>query len=392
LLGAAWGLIAACTLTSDDYHPALVVDGLLEPGGAGGAGDAGACEVGVACCDVAPCPLGQACVAGVCLLPTMADAGCVGTDCPGSEPVPLAPSCGDEQQNGDETGVDCGGSCPDRCALGDRCEVDADCAEGLSCRLEICVEPSCEDDVVNGDETAVDCGGTCPGCPDGAACSVGADCQSRVCGDDDTCSAPVCNDEQQNGNETGVDCGGDCPQDCPTGAGCDRNTDCQSGVCRTQACGAGLTSCCQAPSCNDGVRNGGESDVDCGTQQCGDCALGERCQLGGQCQTNQCTDGVCTNNPTCDDNQQNGNETGVDCGGGCAPCPDLSACNQPADCVNNNCDARGICISCGDAVQDGTESGVDCGGTDPACRRCNGGERCTSNTDCVNQFCLGGFC
>lgn len=72
------------------------------------------------------------------------------------------PTCDDGVQNGNETGVDCGGSdCP-------------------AC-------PTCDDGVQNGSETDVDCGG--PDCP---AC-------------------PTCNDGVQNGNETGVDCGGpDC--------------------------------------------------------------------------------------------------------------------------------------------------------------------------------------
>jgi hypothetical protein len=88
---------------------------------------------------------------------------------------------------------------------------------------------------------------------------------------------------------------------------------------------------------------------------------------------------------------RNGTETGVDCGGGCPRCPDLSGCNQPTDCLNNNC-FEGTCISCGDAVQNGTETDADCGGADPACRRCNAGESCLVNTDCTSQFCFAGAC
>jgi hypothetical protein len=393
LLGAACGLVAACTLTSDDYAPSLVTNEQLEPvGGDAGVGDGGACAVGL---DDAACPVGQVCQGGACLALAGGDAGCVGTDCLGGAPVPLTPTCDDGEQNGDETGSDCGGSCPSGCAVGGSCQLDGDCAEGLSCSGEPshCVAPACDDDVLNGAETAIDCGGgTCPRCADDAPCRQGRDCQSRVCGDDGTCAAPACGDGQQNGSETAIDCGGNCPQNCASGAGCDGDPDCQSGVCGTQGCGGGLANCCQAPSCNDDVRNGGESDVDCGAQGCADCGDGQNCQFDGQCQSNQCENGVCSAVPTCTDVQQNGPETGVDCGGGCPPCPDLSGCNQPADCINNNCDARGICISCGDAVLDGTETDIDCGGADPACRRCNGGERCQSNTDCVSQFCLGGFC
>jgi len=89
---------------------------------------------------------------------------------------PPAPTCTDGIQNGDETGVDCGGSsCP-------------------SCP----VAPTCTDGIQNGDETGVDCGGSsCPSCP----------------------VAPTCTDGIQNGSETGVDCGGPDCAPCNTG-GC----------------------------------------------------------------------------------------------------------------------------------------------------------------------------
>jgi len=47
-------------------------------------------------------------------------------------------SCDDGMQNGDETGIDCGGNCP-------------------AC-------PACHDGMQNGDETGIDCGGRCPEC------------------------------------------------------------------------------------------------------------------------------------------------------------------------------------------------------------------------------------
>ena len=75
------------------------------------------------------------------------------------------PTCDDGIQNGNETGVDCGGDC-------------------AAC-------PTCDDGIQNGNETGVDCGGDCAACP-------------------------TCDDGIQNGNETGVDCGGDCA---PCGGG-----------------------------------------------------------------------------------------------------------------------------------------------------------------------------
>ena len=90
-------------------------------------------------------------------------------DCGMSEDC-LPDHCKNMQQDGDEEGVDCGGSCP-----------------------KICPEvPACDDGVMNGDEEGVDCGGTCP----------------------DVCPEATCDDNLMNGDEEGVDCGGSCPDDC----------------------------------------------------------------------------------------------------------------------------------------------------------------------------------
>lgn len=73
----------------------------------------------------------------------------------------VLPTCDDGTQNGNETGIDCGGSCPP-------------------------CPPTCDDGIQNGNETDIDCGGSCPPC------------------------SPTCDDGIQNGNETDIDCGGSC--------------------------------------------------------------------------------------------------------------------------------------------------------------------------------------
>ena len=51
-------------------------------------------------------------------------------------------TCSDEIINGDEVGIDCGGSCANACP------------------------PTCSDEIMNGDEVGVDCGGSCgDACP-----------------------------------------------------------------------------------------------------------------------------------------------------------------------------------------------------------------------------------
>ncbi|MFZ2189298.1 MAG: pilin [Candidatus Magasanikiibacteriota bacterium] len=59
------------------------------------------------------------------------------TACPSScgGAVPVVPSCTDATQNGDETGVDCGGSCSACPVAQSLCTVDADCGVGETCGL-----------------------------------------------------------------------------------------------------------------------------------------------------------------------------------------------------------------------------------------------------------------
>jgi hypothetical protein len=80
-----------------------------------------------------------------------------------------------------------------------------------------------------------------------------------------------CSDGVKNGGESDIDCGGGCPA-CDDGAGCATTDDCASGVC-------GQSRTCSAPTCSDGVTNGAEIGIDCG----GACATrvsGEGCVTG----------------------------------------------------------------------------------------------------------------
>lgn len=156
------------------------------------------------------------------------------------------PTCSDGIQNGDETGIDCGGSCS-------ACEPedpDPTCDDGVQNGTEtgvdcggVCsscpIEPSCFDGIKNQDETAVDCGGVCTACPIPESCLDGIENQDETgvdCGG--VCSScpiiPTCSDKEQNQGESGVDCGGPCPA-CPV-----------------------------IPTCNDGIMNQNETDIDCG--------------------------------------------------------------------------------------------------------------------------------
>ena len=286
---------------------------------------------------------------------------------------PVTPAtCDDGIQNGDETGVDCGG---------------ADCAPCTCDGVEVTVTVNFDNypeetswEISSGNTTVFN-GGTYPNEPDGSTSSF-SQCLADGCytftmsdsyGDGLCCSygtgsytvsdesdnilasgasfggsestdfcvtsvggpEPTCEDGEQNGDETGVDCGG---ADCPACATCDDGI--QNGTETGVDCGG---SCAACVTCDDGIQNGTETGVDCG----GSCAACATCDDGIQNGTETGVDcgGSCTACVTCDDGIQNGTETGVDCGGSCT-----------------------ACATCDDGIQNGTETGVDCGG--PDCSPC----------------------
>ncbi len=50
-------------------------------------------------------------------------------------------------------------------------------------------------------------------------------------------------------------------------------------------------------ACSDGVRNGDESDADCGGSVCARCALGDTCTRPNDCASGTCDDGACVASP-----------------------------------------------------------------------------------------------
>jgi hypothetical protein len=158
-----------------------------------------------------------------------------------------------------------------------------------------CSPPACDDEVLNGEETAMDCGGSdCDPCVDEVACTTGTDCASGVCDDvTNTCVAPSCDDDVTNGAETDTDCGGGECDLCADNLDCTTDTDCHSGVCDTDL------GTCSPPACDDEVMNGEETDVDCGGRICAACPV-----VGESCSRDNCAEGYCRWG-TC--------EIGIDC-------------------------------------------------------------------------------
>lgn len=291
-------------------------------------------------------------------------------DCGGENCMECPPTCfngvldwNDEYQ-WYEHGIDCGGPCESvsDCGTNGRKDVNpfADALHSencIDCVLEVypfghaeADQPilcgdfpgSCNDDVpicdlcanchhdpANGefivsggvDVAVIDCGGSeCPDCED--LCSDGVlnggegpcpDCGSGCPGG--ACDLNYCNDglltywgPNDARNETGIDCGGcGCPE-------CDE-------------------------LCDDGLLNGLEEAIDCGTQS-------------------GCVD--CLDPILCGDGVQNGYETGIDCYDDNTPgnmSDDLSPCGP--------CQAL-----CNNTIFDGNELDTDCGDPDQQCQPC----------------------
>ena len=84
-----------------------------------------------------------------------------------------------------------------------RCSESSD-LHGSPCAAGSCVDTPiadhCHDRILDGDETGLDCGGSCVSCAAGVACATDADCDSAAC-DGGTCRAPSCNDGVLDGFE-----------------------------------------------------------------------------------------------------------------------------------------------------------------------------------------------
>lgn len=147
--------------------------------GAGPLGDAGQsqqseCAVAADCGEASPC-WSVSCTDGVCgQAPLGEHSACTGGTCDGAGNC-KASTCDSKQKDGDETSVDCGGSCG-TCANGEGCMAGADCKSGV-CTNQKCLPSGCTDGVKNGTETDVDCGGSCSTkCALGKGCAVVSDC------------------------------------------------------------------------------------------------------------------------------------------------------------------------------------------------------------------------
>lgn len=174
----------------------------------------------------------------------------------------------------------------------------------------------------------------CNGMGQCVECNIDGNCSGGSCVNG-ICLSPECTDQIKNGNESDIDCGGSSCAPCATDYGCIAKSDCQSNVC--------IAGTCRAPTCMDSTANANETDVDCGGPTCADCGNDQKCLVAGDCTSGVCTMGICQA-PTCTDGIKNGTESDVDCGSNCPGCAASSSCSANMDCASEVC-RNGVCTS-----------------------------------------------
>lgn len=270
----------------------------------------------------------------------------------------------------------------------------------------------CLNDTLDPDEGGPDCGGVCKAlCRDGVLCKVAGDCISGVC-TAGSCAVPTCMDGVRNGPEGLVeatpDCGGQCgpcgfscANACTTGGRCVDAADCESGICARLTAEEPEGRC--APStCEDGLRNQFESDVDCGSACVTKlCEAGQACEIDQDCESGSCLPDVkrCECVPETPEQlcaAANANcgiisvrdrcgelrdvPCGVACGEGLACSPETNRCTCSAEtCVARSACQPATCATaelCAWAMLDGTS--------------CSDGLHCTRDDRCVAGTCVAG--
>jgi hypothetical protein len=165
------------------------------------------------------------------------------------------------------------------CAPGfeDNCDLATE-----SCEDGVCAKLHCTDEEINGGETDLNCGGLeCPPCAEGKACSQPTDCLTGVC-DGGTCVGCVEHDDCEAANWCSNE---SCVPQKAQGDSCAEDAQCTSGhcadgVCCDDACAGECRACINAYT---GAPQGECANVTNKQDPEGDCAALQGC-CNGTCQ------------------------------------------------------------------------------------------------------------
>jgi hypothetical protein len=272
--------------------------------------------------------------------------------------------------------------------LGYTCGTHSDgCGGTINCG--ICSSGSCVNGQCCAPDTCASLGYNCGSYSDG--CGGTLDC--GTCATGDTCTLGVCGctNGVKNGTETDVDCGGVCLTKCAQGAICITNNDCSTGSCADGVCcnTACLGACQACVNAKTGAATGTCANITAGTDPDNECAATAASTCG---TTGFCSAGACALHPVgtqcAPASCTAGVETLADTCDGAGNCVD----NGTSNCVSPYVCAATTCESCTDTVMNGNETDVDCGGGG-ACPACGVGKTCTLTSDCGSGlFCTDGVC
>ncbi|WP_437530597.1 hypothetical protein WME79_50045 [Sorangium sp. So ce726] len=206
--------------------------------------------------------------------------------------------CPDNTLNGNESDIDCGGSCLEKCEVGEMCRDDVDC------KTSICAGTRCQPKKGLGEPCDADVKCESTHCVDGVCCDAECSALCYACttslrgiGQDGVCG-PIASDRDPD-----EECNSQAPATCGNTGFCNGAGACQqhpaTTACREATCSADGITLELADTCN-----GSGSCVDRGNQSCapftcrGDACTdqlraGEPCTSASECADGYCVDGVC---------------------------------------------------------------------------------------------------
>jgi cysteine-rich repeat protein len=277
-------------------------------------------------------------------------AGCADDDGPGSlsegstGTTEVASTTGDVATTGEPPVGECGDGVVDE---GEGCDEGEVNGEGASC-TPLCQPARCGDGFVGPGEGCDDgneddddaCTNACKGptCGDGVVQSGAEECDDGN-GDNsdnclDTCVLWKCGDGFVRAETESCD---DANQD---------NSDSCLNSCKLAACGDGFVWEGEE-DCDDSNADNSDSCLTCEIARCGDGFVNEgieACDDGNEVDDDNCNN-LCAKPATCDDGVKNGTETHVDCGGPlCAGCEEGEGCVSGDDCASTFCGDK-VCVT-----------------------------------------------
>jgi hypothetical protein len=236
---------------------------------------------------------------------------------------------------------------------------------------------------------------------------------ATTCGDGKLDMGEACDDGNNTGEDGCTECATDECYDCTADGGqlstctfAASATACQStkvcdgaGTCvecvADMQCGGGFCYQNACHKCDDTMKNGDETDADCGGANCGPCAQGKTCAAATDCMSTFCADGVCCAD-ACDGAclacNISGSEGTCDVIAKYAPDPVYGTGMSCTEADGKICSGGGVCLlalgqTCMSPASCASLKCVDpTGGMNKVCVKTTG-DACTMNEECFNNMC-----